>query len=127
MVRIVQGIKKPGDDPEMEEKFSEVLFGGKGSKKRHYAVDEKLYGTVEGINQRDQADEKRKMRGKKKKRPKHKNEKEEAKEEQNAEKMKNSVEVGKVSLEENKNSVIALFAIGTLAAGVGILFGGKRS
>lgn len=71
-------------DPEQEAKMNQVLYGGKGDIKRHHAIDEKLYGTVEGAEQQRMAVEaaaeeqssraikkkKRKKGGKKKKKKK---------------------------------------------------------
>mmetsp|Transcript_8095 Transcript_8095/g.11970 ORF Transcript_8095/g.11970 Transcript_8095/m.11970 type:complete len:220 (+) Transcript_8095:48-707(+) len=56
MIQFFDGIKNPGSNEEMERKIQEVLRGGRGSTKRHYAVDEKLYGTEEGVKVRTEAE-----------------------------------------------------------------------
>jgi hypothetical protein len=57
-------------DGAMDNKIDSVLKGGKGEMKRHYAVDEKLYGTAEGVAERKRMEKelKRQKREKKKKR-----------------------------------------------------------
>lgn len=67
MVKLIQAMKQPGQDTEQDEKFHDILKGGKTSIKRHYAVDESLYGTEAGVVQRKKAEEdvERKMEQKK--------------------------------------------------------------
>eukprot|EP00554_Chaetoceros_debilis_P012338 CAMPEP_0194117680 /NCGR_PEP_ID=MMETSP0150-20130528/32331_1 /TAXON_ID=122233 /ORGANISM="Chaetoceros debilis, Strain MM31A-1" /LENGTH=168 /DNA_ID=CAMNT_0038808799 /DNA_START=53 /DNA_END=556 /DNA_ORIENTATION=+ len=42
-------------DPEQEARMNQVLYGGKGDIKRHYAIDKSLYGTEEGAEQQRMA------------------------------------------------------------------------
>lgn len=62
MVKVFQGIKDPGSNDEIDRKMAEVLRGGRGEAKRHYAVDSKLYGTEEGVIERQRSEEERKKR-----------------------------------------------------------------
>lgn len=65
MVKFFAAMKDPSANPEQEKKMQEVLYGGKGDIKRHYAVDEKLYGTQEGVETRRKiAEEEQKMKQK---------------------------------------------------------------
>jgi hypothetical protein len=50
-------IHKP--DGKMDENLKEVLYAGKGGKKRLFAVDDKLYGTSEGVAERARRDDER--------------------------------------------------------------------
>lgn len=52
MVKFFAAMKDPSANPEQEQKMREVLHGGRGDKKRHFAVDESLYGTEEGMEKR---------------------------------------------------------------------------
>lgn len=73
MVEIIGGIKSR--DPTQESKLQEVLRGGKSEAKRQHAVDEVLYGTEEGVAQRETAaaeEEKKRKKQKKKKKKKKK-------------------------------------------------------
>jgi hypothetical protein len=70
MVNFFAAMKDPSANPEQERKMNEVLYGGKGDKKRHYAVDEKLYGTEEGLEKRLEAEKTIKLRKKRKKKKK---------------------------------------------------------
>lgn len=69
-------IKNPGSNPEQEKRLQQVLYGGKGDVKRHYAIDQKYYGTEEGRTlqlqtqqewQQAQEEERKKMKKLKKK------------------------------------------------------------
>ena len=53
----LQGIKNPNSNADTERKMAEVLKGGRGEAKRHYAVDENLYGTEEGVRLRKEAED----------------------------------------------------------------------
>jgi hypothetical protein len=65
MVKFFAAMKDPSANPEQEKKMQEVLYGGKGDIKRHYAVDEKLYGTQEGVETRRKiAEEEQQMKQK---------------------------------------------------------------
>jgi hypothetical protein len=57
MVKFFQAMKDPNANPEQDKKMMSVLHGGKGDIKRHYAVDESLYGTEEGVLKRKEAEE----------------------------------------------------------------------
>jgi len=64
---------KDGSDPDAERRMKEALHGGKGDQKRLYSVDKTLYGTDEGVAEKQRASEELKqkederMRRKKKK------------------------------------------------------------
>jgi hypothetical protein len=48
---------KDGSDPDAQRRMKEALTGGKGDQKRLYAVDETLYGTEEGVAEKQRASE----------------------------------------------------------------------
>lgn len=54
----LQGMKDPSSNANAEKKMGEVLRGGRGETKRHYAVNEELYGTEEGVRLRKEAEDK---------------------------------------------------------------------
>ena len=104
--------------------MNEVLYGGRGDKKRHYAVDEKLYGTEEGLEKRLEAEKNIKLR-KDKKRKKKKKAKAATNDDhtniQDLSKQKNDIKFPV----EAKN-VAAVGAVGILAVAA-LLLNGKRS
>ncbi len=61
----LQGIKDPSSNTNAE-KLGEVLRGGRGETKRHYAVNEELYGTEEGVRLRKEAEDKQKQQTRRK-------------------------------------------------------------
>ena len=50
MTQFLQNMKDPNNtnNKEQQQRMQEVLLGGRGQKKRLYAVDEEIYGTEEG-------------------------------------------------------------------------------
>lgn len=55
MVKFFSALKDPKSNPEQEEKFKMLLQGGKGEIKRQHAVDDKLYGTEEGVRMKNES------------------------------------------------------------------------
>jgi hypothetical protein len=55
MVKFFKAMQDPNTNPEQEAKMMQVLHGGKGEMKRHYAIDANLYGTQEGVQKRKEA------------------------------------------------------------------------
>lgn len=72
MVKFFAAMKDPTGNPQQEQRMREVLYGGKGDKKRHYAVDDSLYGTDEGVEKRMEAEATLKRKKKKRKKKKKK-------------------------------------------------------
>jgi len=66
MAKFFEAMKNPESDQAQQQKFNEVLLGGRGEAKRHYAVDQRLYGTVEGVTERKKAEEEIEQKKKKK-------------------------------------------------------------
>ena len=62
----LQGIKDPNSNADTEKKMEEVLRGGRGETKRHYAVNKELYGTEEGVRLRKEAEVEQKQQTRKK-------------------------------------------------------------
>lgn len=62
----LQGIKDPNSNADTDKKMEEVLRGGRGETKRHYAVNKELYGTEEGVRLRKEAEEEQKQQTRKK-------------------------------------------------------------
>jgi len=138
MVIFFEAMKDPSANKEQEQKMMQVLHGGRGEIKRHHAVDEKLYGTEEGVEQKKLADEKQlitqggkaekiKTRKKNKKRKKKK-----VNDEINNEKseMKTERESQMLSLTQSKyvqNTAVSLAAVGTLAILTSLISGKKGS
>lgn len=99
-------------DAETERKLSEVMHGGKNDIKRATAVDTTLYGTEEGVEAKKRyEDEQLKKKKKKKKQKKPLKEESERK-----------------LMTMDKQSVIKVAAVGTVAAAiVALMIGGNRS
>jgi hypothetical protein len=124
MVKFFEAMKNQ-NDPEQEQKMRQVLYGGRGDIKRHYAVDEKLYGTEEGAKLAEEAQRKTevavKMKQKKKQR-------------KTSDSNKDEIEAKRTSTSEDtisdrsaiKNVATGMLAIGVLG-GLSLLIGGKRS
>lgn len=80
MSKLFQQMKESGEasvqgKTDMDQQFAHILQGGKGQAKRHFAVDESLYGTQEGaasLKAAEQKIEADKKKRKKKKKPKNK-------------------------------------------------------
>jgi hypothetical protein len=126
MVKFFAAMKDPSLNLEQEQKMKEVLYGGKGDKKRHYAVDEKLYGTEEGVGKRLEAEEEVVKNGKvkKKRKKKKKKKKKAAKDEVKTDALPLEKDAGAFSVETK--SIAAVGAIGVLALAT-LLVNGKRS
>jgi len=77
-------IRNAGRNPEDERKFREMLVAGRETKTRLYAVDEELYGTQKGMEERDRLQELYRKEREEKKKKKRKRKKK-AQEEQIAE------------------------------------------
>lgn len=156
MASFLQGIQNPNSNADTERKMAEVLKGGRGEAKRHYAVDESLYGTEEGVRLRKEAEEAVKQQTRKKdariprkddgKGRNWKEELEEAskggvgasnhssKKESTASRTKGSKSSSAVKSSESgkiagvdTNQVVFVTLVGALAAGIGFLLGGKKS
>ena len=124
-------------DGKVDDSLKEVLYAGKGGKKRFYAVDEKLYGTEEGVAEKKRQEEERAKREEYRRKKKAGEIKEEEKPEKsksskangnetNVETPSSSTPSGGGALVLNTQSAAALSAVAILAAGVGYLAGGSR-
>lgn len=122
-----------GGISKLDDRVEEVLHGGKGVKKRLHEIDEKLYGTAEGVAEKkrmeDELKEQKKRRKLKKRQAEEKPEQPIAVEhDKNAPKPEESsssspswtrkIEPGSVGL---------VVVVATVAAAVGFLAGGGRS
>ena len=115
---------KEQNNPEQEKKMQEVLYGGRGDIKRHYAVDESLYGTEKGVEGRMIAEKENEKKLKKRKKKK-------KKEAEDAENMKKDDvvidEQTKKGLTVESSGIAALGAVGVLAVASFLIGGNKRS
>ena len=126
-------------DGKVDDKLKEVLHAGKGGKKRIYAVDEKLYGTEEGVAEKKRQEEERLKREEYRRKKKAG----EIAEEEKPSKSKGGKAKGGADaatktpeplatpsngggLVVNAQSAATLGAVAVLAAGVGFLAGGSR-
>jgi len=128
MTQFLQSIKDP-NNTDQQQRMQEVLLGGRGQKKRLYAVDEEIYGTEVGAKLQKEATagtavdnsiiNKKKKKGKKKKRKKKSEE-----EGSDGDDTNNTTDTSA----RLKQSVAGVVVAGTLAAGISMLLGdGKRS
>jgi len=108
--------------------MQEVLLGGRGQQKRHYAVDDSIYGTEEGAKlQKEAVDGSGKIIKKRKKKKKRKD-KNDDKDIEGATLANDNVTNDDDSNVRLKQSVAGVVVAGTLAAGISMfLGGGKRS
>lgn len=98
-------------DGKVDDKLEEMIRAGKGGKKRMYAVDEKLYGTAEGVSERKRMEEKLKKE----------------KEEKRKLKDKKEPRFTMPALPQvDKTQAATVAAVAALAAVVGFLAGGNR-
>jgi len=130
MVSFIQGIKN--NDSNQQKMMTEVLQGGKNDIKRHYAVDTNLYGTDEGVAQREKAqteyDRKLDLKRKKKKKKKNLSSVEEKKMCEPPSVTKNSNDDSATnSLLGSRDSIKLITIFGSLAVISSLLLGGKRS
>lgn len=129
MVKFFAAMKDPTANRDQEKKMMEVLYGGKGEKKRHYAVDESLYGTEEGLEQRKLAEKEHKKKSKKRKRKRKKkadNSEKKVEEKQVVKGEEGKNESGAALFAIEKKSVAAVGAVGVLALAT-MLIGNRRS
>ena len=122
MVKFFAAMKEQ-NNPEQEKKMQEVLYGGRGDIKRHYAVDESLYGTEKGVEGRMIAEKENEKKLKKRKKKK-------KKKTEDAENMKKDdviiyEQTKRLSVEST--GIAALGAVGVLAVASFLIGGNKRS
>eukprot|EP00977_Amphora_coffeiformis_P012666 scaffold3195_cov162-Amphora_coffeaeformis.AAC.7 len=117
-------------DGTVDERLKQVLYAGKGGKKRMGAVDEKLYGTAEGVEEKKRQEEEQKKREEYRRKKKAGEIVEEKPKDAKSNDALESPEVlpppsnGGIVL--NTQSAATLGAVALLAAGVGFLAGGSR-
>lgn len=125
-------IHKP--DGSVDETFQQVLYAGRGGKKRIYAVDEKLYGTEEGVAEKKRQEEEQKKRQeyrRKKKAGEIVDDEQTKKSKSSSGASKNETPKADVTptpggMVINTQSAATMGAVALLAAGVGFLAGGSR-
>lgn len=122
------------DDTDTNKQYMEILQSGKGTVKRHYHVDESLYGTEEGAKRIEE--EMKKVGKKKKKKKESKDEERETILTKDKECKTNDVAdvdsakdiVAEPSTESRRGENIAtIVAVGTIAGLVGVLIGKSGS
>ncbi len=150
MVKFFSALKDPKSNPEQEEKLKMLLQGGKGEIKRQHAVDDKLYGTEEGVriknesqlannssNSNSDGDSDKEGEKKKKKKKivkrkksqvgndnhdKHENNNPPSEGEQESKMMMNKL----ISMPSIQQAAMGTVAVGTLAILASLIGGGKR-
>lgn len=142
MVQFFEAMKDPAKNPEQDEKMMQVLRGGNGDIKRHYAVDDKLYGTEEGLAKRKEAENESiqiesEKKNKKEKLAKKKNKKKKNKIKQKKEQISDDVDDDRggnkpqnsessiKNLPSAQKAVVGVAAVGTLAL-IASVVGGKK-
>eukprot|EP00986_Skeletonema_menzelii_P002931 scaffold848_cov153-Skeletonema_menzelii.AAC.12 len=122
------------NNSEQQKRMQEVLLGGRGQKKRLYAVDEDIYGTEEGAKLQKEAVDNSRGSGKiiKNKKNKKKNKRKDETDGERAtlanDDNSTTTTTGTESSVRLKQSVAGVVVAGTLAAGISMLLGGgKRS
>lgn len=124
MTQFLQNMKDPNNN-EQQQRMQEVLLGGRGQKKRLYAVDEEIYGTEEGAKLQKEASDTKIIKNRRKKKKKKKVDEGSDGGNVNVEAVTDTIATDtSVRL---KQSVAGVVVAGTLAAGISILLGGKRS
>jgi len=126
-------IRQP--DGTVDDNLKQVLYAGRGGKKRMAAVDEKLYGTAEGVEEKKRQEEEQKKREEYRRKKKAGEIVEEKTNETKSKGAPKSPEAlvqppqqplsnGRLALDTQ--SAATLGAVALLAAGVGFLAGGSR-
>ncbi|KAL7498249.1 hypothetical protein ACHAWT_006181 [Skeletonema menzelii] len=133
MTQFLQNMNDPNNS-EQQKRMQEVLLGGRGQKKRLYAVDEDIYGTEEGAKLQKEAVDNSRGSGKiiKNKKNKKKNKRKDETDGERAtlanDDNSTTTTTGTESSVRLKQSVAGVVVAGTLAAGISMLLGGgKRS
>ena len=141
----LQGIKDPNSNADTEKKMEEVLRGGRGETKRHYAVNKELYGTEEGVRLRKEAEVEQKQQTRKKDQ-RHRGKGEEGSKDwkyeleeasmagggsskTKAKKNKKGKRSSNKDVSENigtKQQIALVSIVAAAAAGLGFILGGKR-
>ena len=106
---------------ELDKRMESVLYGGKNASKRVYAVDETLYGKSDGPALKKQSLAEMKTREEKIRLAKERRERRVAGGNDSA-----NVPSSSLLSDPQAQSVVALLAVGTLAAAVGFFFGGSK-
>lgn len=109
-------------DGKVDDQLDSVLKAGKGAMKRHYAVDDKLYGTAEGVAERKRMEielKRQKVERKKRKAAGPKKAQRVVKKEEAAAAPRKTIEV-------DAKQVAAVTVLAAAAALVGFLAGGSR-
>lgn len=118
MVKFFEAMKNQ-NDPDQEQKMQQVLYGGKGDIKRHYAVDEKLYGTEEGAKLAEEAKKQKEVPAKKKKKRKKQRTSSDSNDEQ-------AREQSVSDRSTTKHVATGILALGVLG-GLSFIIGGRKS
>ena len=128
MTQFLQNIKDP-NNTDQQQRMQEVLLGGRGQQKRHYAVDDSIYGTEEGAKlQKEAVDGGGKIIKKRKKKKKRKDKNDKGGSDAEGATLANDNVTNHDSHVRLKQSVAGVVVAGTLAAGISMfLGGGKRS
>lgn len=106
------------DDKKMDQQLDELIRSGAGGKKRMYSVDDKLYGTAEGTQAREKAEQQQQKKLKKKKRNKA-----QTANELPVEKTESQTQANLI----NAKSVAAVTGVAAAAVIAGVFLGGRKS
>jgi hypothetical protein len=120
-VKFMDGLKRG----ESDERLDEMLRAGKGGMKRHYRVDEKYYGTEEGVAAKKRVEEELKEQARKRKERRKKRDAESKKDEKKSTESENPSHEH-TSMSTTTKSAVAVAMVGAAAVAVSLLFGGGR-
>lgn len=110
-----------------DKQLSEVLRGGKGDMKRNFPVNKELYGTTRGVEEKERTEQELKVKKNKRKIDETKQQKKEKVSSNEASKEKDRSATMSPSASAPQSVVPVAVAVGTVAAFLGYLVGGRRS
>jgi len=127
-------IKNPDDGAE-DDRLSQVLYGGKGEMKRLHAIDKELYGTAQGVEQRNRLQEELKQQAEENKKRRKRRKQKQQQDEVVVNKKKEDEGKSEAAKDETKKrfssvdatQIATIAAVGTIAAVAGFLAGGRRN
>jgi len=139
MIQFVNSVRD--GSVEKDNELNEVLKAGKDAMKRNYAVDQDLYGTEKGLEEKTKMDQQLKETKDKKQRRRRNKEQgakevevevetkksETANENENDQNKDEQPQTGHNSTTTTQNNILAVAGVGIAAAAIGFLAGGKRS
>lgn len=108
-----------------DDRIKQVLYAGKGEKKRFHKIDPELYGTEKGVEQRHKMQEE--LLAEKKRRKEKRKRKKQGKDQIAVEESPEEVVTATAKPPMISSQAAMMATVGLVAAAIGFLLGGRRS